>query len=349
MKKRILTLVLGVCLAITAVGCGDKADKSTKKESSKSDSSEDIIVKKYKGLEIEEPVYADVTDEDVEASIKSTLQTLATRKEISDRAVKEGDIVTMDYSGSIDGVLFDGGTDEGAELTIGSGQFIPGFEDQIIGHKVGETFDINVTFPEGYSEDLSGKAAVFAITLHKIEEEEIPELTEEILAKIGTDATTIEDYKKQVREDLEKSNAEAKENEIMQKLWEALINGCEVKKYPQDRLDEIKADIENEVGYVASYYGTTTEEFVKNYYGVTVEQMAKDLLAQEMAVDYIAKKEKINLTDKAYEEGVKELADMYGYTDVAEFEAEAGEEELKDMLLKNMVGEILKENCKFKK
>lgn len=344
MKKRVLAIAMGLCLAVTAVGCGEK------KVEEKPISNEKITIKKYRGLKVTEPEYADITDEDVEASIKSTLQTLATRNEIKDRAVKDGDIVTIDYSGKIDGVVFEGGTAEGAELKIGSGKFIPGFEEQIIDHKVGETFDINVTFPDDYgSTDLAGKAAVFTIVLHKIEEEIIPELSDSILTQIGTDAKTVEEYKKQVRKDLEASNAEAKATEIEQAVWGALIEQCEVKEFPQEKLDETKASLENDFAYAASYYGISIDEFVQNYYGISLDEMVKNLVTQELAVEFIAEKENIKLTNEEYEKGLKEMAETYGFSDVDEFETEAGAEAVKAMILQRMVGDFLVENCKLVK
>jgi len=194
MKKRIITLAAGVLTAVCMVGCGNKV-------------SDDVLtINQYKGLEVKKVEAIKVTDEDIEASINSTLSTMSTRNEITDRPVQNGDLVTIDYLGKVDGVAFDGGADEGAELSIGSGQFIPGFEEAIVGHSVGEVFDIDVTFPENYTETLAGKDAVFTITLHKIEQVIVPELTEELLPKLSETATTIEEFKQEVKEDLEVQN-----------------------------------------------------------------------------------------------------------------------------------------------
>lgn len=338
MKKRILTLILGVCLAVTAVGCGSKEISNDK-----------ITIKQYKGLEVEKSEETEVTDDDVQASIDSALQTLATRKEITDRPVQEGDVVTMDYVGKVDGVEFEGGSATGAELEIGSGQFIDGFEDELVGHSVGENFDIDVTFPEGYSEELGGKDAVFTITLHKIEEVLVPELTEELLPQLGTEAKTIEEYKAEIKKDLEKSNAETAETELEQRVWQALIENCVIDKYPEDKLSETIEGIESEVSYIASMYDMDAAEFVEMYYGVTSEEMAKNLIKQEYAIELIVEKEGLKLTNDEYEKGLSDLAEQYGYDNVDEFEEEAGVENAKQMILQNKVGEFLKENCKFVK
>ena len=338
MKKRILALIMGVCLTTTVVGCGGKEVSNDK-----------ITIKQYKGLEVEKTEAVKVTDEDVEASIQSTLSTKATYNDITDRPVQEGDLVTMDYVGTVDGVAFEGGTAEGANLEIGSGQFIDGFEDQLIGHSVGEQFDINVTFPEGYSEELGGKDAVFAITLHKIQEVIVPELTDDLLPELGTEAKTVKEYKELIKKDLEKSNAETAKTENEQKVWAALIENCVIDKYPEDKLEETISGIESEVSYVASMYDMSASDFIKTYYGITSEEMAKNLIKQEYAIELIAEKEKLELNNDDYEKGLAELAEQYGYDNVDEFEEEAGADTAKQMILQKKVGKFLMDNCKFVK
>lgn len=338
MKKRILTLVLGACVAASLVGCGGKI------------SNDKITIKQYKGLEVEIVEAVEVTDEAVEQSIQSTLQNFTTYNDITDRAVEEGDLVTMDYVGKVDGVEFEGGTAEGATLEIGSGQYIPGFEDQLIGHNTGEVFDINVTFPEDYgTEDLNGKDAVFTITLNKIQEIVIPELTDELLPEIGTDAKTVKEYKKQVKKDLEKSNKETAEATQEQNAWQALIDNCVVDKYDEKELEEQIANIESELGYMASMYGVTTDELVQQYYGVSVDEMAKNILKQQYAIELIVKKEKMELTNDELEKGIKKLAEQYGYENPDELEEEAGIDTLKQMILQEKVGKFLMDNAKFVK
>ena len=335
MKKRILALIMGVCLATSIVGCGKQI------------SNDKITIKQYKGLEVEKSDPIKVTDEDVESSIQSTLSTMATYNDITDRPVQEGDLVTMDYVGTIDGVAFEGGTAEGANLEIGSGQYIPGFEDQLIGHSAGEQFDINVTFPEDYNEELGGKDAVFAITLHKVQEVIIPELTDELLPELGTEAKTVEEYKKQVKKDLETSNQETADTELEQKVWAALIENCVIDKYPEDKLQETISGIESEVSYVASMYNMSPSDFIKQYYGITSEEMAKNLIKQEYAIELIVEKEKMKLSNEDYEKGLQELATQYGYENVDEFEEEAGAETAKQMILQKKVGKFLIDNAKF--
>lgn len=335
MKKRIIAFVLGISMMATMTGCGNGEISNDK-----------ITVKQYKGLEIEVPEAMEVTDEQVEQSIQSTLEAMfGETKEVTDRPVQTGDTVTMDYLGKVDGVAFEGGEAKGANLKIGSGQFIPGFEDKLIGHSIGETFDIDVTFPDGYSEELSGKAAVFTITLHAIEELIVPELTEDLLPELSETAKTMDEYKAEVKADLEKSNAESLKSQKEQLIWAALIENCVVEKYPEDKMEDILADIDSQFGYIASMNGMEVDELVKAYYGITSKQMAHNLIKQEFAVELIAEKEKLTLTEETYEEGLKEYAEQYGYDDVEEFEEMVTRKEVEKMLLQKNVGEWLLENC----
>ena len=333
MRKRFLALAIGAVMAMTVVGC------------SKGISDDVITIKQYEALEVAKVTPLEVTDEDVEMSIQSTLQTKATRTEITDRPVQNGDIVTMDYLGKTDGVAFEGGTAEDAELLIGSGQFIDGFEDALIGHSVGETFDINVTFPENYNEELAGKDAVFTITLHKIHVEVVPELTEELVKELSATATTIEDYKKENREYLELSNEETAKSELEQRVWQALIENCVIEEYPQDMMDAELAVIEEQFSAVASMYGMEIDELLQQVYGVSAETMAQNLIKQELAVMLIAEKEDLVLTLEEYENGLADYAIQYGYDDPAEFEEMVGEDEMRSILLQRRVGDWLIEHC----
>lgn len=326
---------MGLCMVLAIAGCGKK-----------SISNDVITIKQYKGLEVEKVEEQKVTDEDVENSIKTTMDTFAVTTDITDRAVQDGDIVKLDYAGKVDGVAFEGGTATGQSLTIGSGSFIPGFEDQVIGHNIGETFDINVTFPKTYSNspELAGKDAVFTITIHGIQVRTIPELTVDMLEKIGTEAKTIEDYKKEVKEDLKKSNKEAAKSELESKVWQALIEQCEIEKYPEDKYDEVVANIESQFGYMAQMYGMEVDDLVKEYYGITKDEMAKNLIKQELAVELIAEEEDLTVSKKEYKEGVKKYAEQYGY-EVDEFEEMAGKENIEATLVQEKVGKFLVDNC----
>ena len=185
----------------------------------------DVTVNNYLGLEIEKTV-EEVTDEEVDREIQTVRERNSREIEVTDRAVENGDTVIFDYAGYCDGVAFEGGTAEKQSLEIGSGHFIPGFEEQIVGKTIGEEFDVNVTFPEEYhAEELSGKPAVFKCKLHAINKIELPELDDDF-AKDVSEFDTFAEYKADVKAKIEKrheSNADIQvENDIMTKLIEAL-------------------------------------------------------------------------------------------------------------------------------
>ena len=263
MKKRIIAALVGICTVAVMTSCGNKGISNDK-----------ITIKQYKGLEVEKVDPVKVTDTDVEDSINSTLQTKSTQNDITDRPAQKGDVVTIDYEGKKDGVAFDGGTAQDQQLELGSGSFIDGFEDGIIGHNIGETFDLNLTFPETYDNnpDLVGQAVVFTVTLDKISEVIVPELTDELVAELSESAKTIEDYKKEVKEDLETSNKQAAESEQQQNVWDALMEQCTVEKYPKDKKQETIDNITTQYGSIASMYGMDdVDTFLEQAFGVTSE------------------------------------------------------------------------------
>ena len=335
MKKRLTAVVAGICALSLLGGCASGAI-----------SNDNITIKKYKGLEVEKVEQIAVTDEDVEMSIQSDLETLATKTEVTDRAAQLGDIATIDFEGKKDGVAFEGGAGTDYELELGSGQFIDGFEDGVVGHKIGETFDLDLTFPEDYgSQDLAGQAVVFTVTLKGLQQKNVPELTVDILEQLGTKATTIEEYKAQIRSDLEVSNKETAESTLLGSVWEALVEQCEVKKFPDGMLDEYVKNLEEQYSYYAQMYGMEIEEFFKQMFGMSAEEVAKTTATQELAINLIAEKEGLTITDKAYEEGVKELASQYGYEDTEEFIKAYTEDGIRKALLQEKVGKFLVDNA----
>lgn len=337
MKKRIVSLLVGICMAATLAGC-----------SSAGASNDKIKIEKYKGLEVEKVEVADVSDEDIEKSIQSTLEAKSTETEITDRPAQKGDVVTVNYEGKKDGVAFDGGTAENQQITLGAGGYIEGFEDGIIGHSVGETFDMNVTFPENYtSKDLAGQAVVFTVTINKIVEKVAPELTDELVAELSKESKTIEEYKKEVSEDLKESNEQAAQSQLEQNVWEALIENCKIEKYPKDKKQETIDNFEKQYESLAQMYGMTdADALVQQLYGMSIEVMAENTIKQEYAVELIAEKEKISISDDDYKEGLQKYAEQFGYTDGEEMENAVGKEKIEQVLLQEKVLSFLVDNCK---
>ena len=205
----------------------------------------EVKVGEYKGIEVTKTV-EEVTAEEVEAELKKVQERNSREIQVTDRAAENGDAVVIDYSGSVDGVKFEGGTAEKQTLVLGSGSFIPGFEEQVVGHNVGESFDVNVTFPEEYhAPDLAGKAAVFAIVLHEIKKTELPELDDEFACDVS-EFNTLAEYKA----DLEAKLKEAKEQQA-----NAMVEGQLIDTL----IERLEADIPEEM------FAQETENFVRDY------------------------------------------------------------------------------------
>lgn len=336
MKKKITTMLVGIMSTVLLVGCGNGEISNDK-----------IIITKYKGLEVDAVEEIEVTDEAIEQTIQSDLQILSTETEITDRPAELGDQVTIDYVGKMDGVEFEGGSAEDQTFILGEGSYIDGFQEGIVGKNVGEIFDVEVTFPESYpnNPDMAGKPAVFTMTLDKIVQIDVPELTEELLPEIGTSATTIEEYKEQIRKDLEESNKETVKKQLEEAVWKALSENCVVKEYPKDKLEELTTNIETQLSYYASMSGMDVEEVAQIMYGMSIEDMAKEMICQEFAVELIAEKEKMVITAEIYEEKLQEYATQYAIDDVTEFEEIVGEDTVKQTILQEMVAEFLMEHC----
>ncbi|MBQ8802384.1 MAG: trigger factor [Tyzzerella sp.] len=336
MKKRILALIMAVSMMAVLTGCGNGEV-----------SNDNITITKYKGIEVEEVAPEEVTDEAIESEILYTLQqTVAAEHGIKDRAAELGDVVIIDYEGKRDGVAFEGGTDTGYRLELGSNSFIDGFETGIVGHMPGETFDLNLTFPEEYpnNPDLAGQAVVFTVTFHAIAP---TELTDALATVICGTETTVEEYKQQVKEYLQESYEANAESKFSNAVITALLENCTVKNYDEDKLEEVKAQIESQYSYVTAY-GMEVDAFLEMY-GTSVEKMAKEQLCWEYAVELIAEKEDLTISLEEYENKLAEIIEGSEYTVESyeeAYEEMYGEGSLKIAMLQEKVSEWLLENCK---
>lgn len=345
MKKKVVAILTGA-LAASMLLSGCAASKGLE--------TDELKISMYKGVEVEEVEKPEeVTDEDVENTINATLQSNATIKEITDRAVESGDTATIDFVGKMDGEEFDGGSSTDYPLEIGSGQFIDGFEDSVIGHEIGETYDWNGKFPDNYGNtDLAGKDVVFTITVKSISQTEVPELTDDFVKQVSEESTNVKEYKEEVKKQLEEDNEQNYEDSLTQEAWDKVLENTEVKKYPEDEVKEFCDSLIEQYKTAAEYYGQEYEDFIETQMGTTVEDfeqqvedVAKENIKQKMATKAIADKEKIKLDDETYEKELKELADLYGYTDVDSLKEAASEEDLKDIVLNNLVKEWVREHC----
>ncbi|MCL2631251.1 MAG: trigger factor [Firmicutes bacterium] len=253
----------------------------------------------YKGLTIES-AEVEFNESDVDKEINRKLEQASRWVEATGRASADGDKVTIDYSGSVNGVKFDGGTAEGSELHIGSGSFIPGFEEQVIGMNVGDTKDIKVKFPEEYGEKtLAGKDAIFNIKLHAIKVKELPALDDEFVKDIS-EFDTLKEYKANVRETLLKNAEQASEYKNDDRIIEAIVNSTQIEIPPQMIEDEIDRIIE-EFKMRVTGAGLKLNDYLK-YAGLSLEDMraerkedAEKSVKTRMILEEIIKKEGIKL------------------------------------------------------
>ncbi len=276
----------------------------------------DVTLGEYKGINFKKPVY-NVKDEEVEEELKRLQERNSRMVEVTDRAVENGDSVTIDYSGSVDGVKFDGGTAEKQSLVIGSNTFIPGFEEQVIGMKIGEERDINVKFPEEYhAENLKGKDAVFAIKLHEIKKKELPELNDEFI-KESVGAESVEAYKAETRERLEKMNADRAERELEDEMVKKITETSDMEipdALIENQIDRMVQEMEYRMSYQGlkledylKYTGKTMEEFRKGY-----EEQATELVKSQLCIETLIEREEIVATDEEVEKRVEEMAKAQG-------------------------------------
>ena len=237
----------------------------------------EVTLGDYKGIEVPKTRFT-VKKDEIEEELKKVQEQNAREITIEDRAVKDGDILTIDYSGSVDGVKFEGGTAEDQTLVIGSGAFIPGFEEQLVGKNLNETADINVTFPEEYhAPDLAGKDAVFTVTVKAIKEKELPELDDEFAAEVS-EFETLEDYKADIKEKIRDRKKEAANTERENKIVDAAVEAATMD-IPEAMIEEQVQQMTDEFAQRLSYQGLSMEQYLM-FSGMDAQKFADDLKPQ---------------------------------------------------------------------
>lgn len=275
----------------------------------------EVEVSDYKGIAVEKEV-KEVTDEDIDQKLQNIQERHARMVDVDDRPAKDGDTVIFDFDGSVDGVPFDGGKAEKFSLVLGSGQFIPGFEEQVVGKPIGEDFDVNVTFPEDYqAEELKGKEAVFQCKIHEIKYKELPILDDEF-AKDASEFDTLDemkaDLRKQAEETNEKEASDAVENKLIDTVIEKMTGEIPDEMY-DSRVDEMVRDFEYRLqqqgmnlDLYLQYTGMELDGFRK-----TFEEQAKKQVQIRLALEKIVALENIEVDDEALEAEYAKLAENY--------------------------------------
>ena len=275
----------------------------------------EVTIENYKGIEAVKKS-AEVTDEDIDAEIKKVQERNSRMVTVEDRAAQNDDIAVIDFEGFLDGEPFEGCKGENYSLTLGSGQFIPGFEEQIVGHNTGDEFEVNVTFPEDYqAEELKGKATTFKCKLHEIKMKELPEVDDEFVKDVSefdTLADYKEDLKKKLAESKEKEAADDLENQLIDKLVE-LVQG----EIPEAMYENKIADSIREFGYRLQSQGLNLDTYMK-YTGMNVDQMKEGFRPQaerqvklRLALEKIAALEELKAGEEDLNQEYQKIAEQY--------------------------------------
>lgn len=321
----ILTLVLGLGLMFT--GCGGE-----KEPYSEYDLSEYITLPDYDTYEVDVPK-VEITDADIDAQIQKNLEAVATTKDVTEGTVDEGDTVKVKFEGTLeDGTTNDGMKSEGSQLTLGSGQFIEGFEEGLYGATIGEEVSLDLTFPDPYpkSPDLAGKGVTFKVTVLSKQEKEIPELTVDFV-KANSEVETIAEYRAEVGKSLEAASEEEQLTQIKFNLFTKIVEETEVLKYPEKEVNEQIEGLTQQYKDSAEAAGTEWITFLDQQLGMTEKEFneeaklyGEEVVKQEMVVYAMAEKEGITMTDEEYEQYLQDMLTAAGFESEAAFKTYAG-------------------------
>ncbi|WP_408070367.1 trigger factor [Butyrivibrio sp. JL13D10] len=312
----------------------------------------EVKLGKYKGVEVEK-MDLDVTDEEVNAEIDQERNRNARTIEVTDRKVEDGDIVTLDFEGFVDGIAFEGGKGTDYPLTIGSGSFIPGFEEQLVGFEIGKEGEVNVTFPKDYhSEDLAGKDATFKCTVKAIKTRELPELNDEFASDVS-EFETVAEYK----EDVKKKLAERKEAEAKAQREDAAVKAViedSEMELPEKMVETQQRQIVNDFAQRLQYQGMNMQQYMQ-YTGNTVEQLLEQVKPQaieriqsRLVLEAVAAAEKFEIAENEIQEELEKMAKQYNMEadKVKELMGDREIKSLKDDLLVQKAAKFLVENAK---
>lgn len=283
----------------------------------------EVKLGQYKDLEVKAQS-TEVTDEEVDAEIKKLQEQQAELVLKEDQPAAEGDTVVIDFEGKVDGVAFDGGKGENYSLELGSNTFIPGFEDQLVGHKAGETVEVNVTFPEEYhAEDLKGKDAVFETTIHEVKTKELPELDDEFAKDVDEEVDTLVELKAKTRERLEAQKQNAAKEAIQEEVIDKAVENAEIGEIPgamieedvHRQMDQYLAGLQQQGISADMYYkltGSSEEDLHKQF-----ESGAQKRVKTNLVLEAIVAAEDIKASEEEINAEIKELATQYGMEEAA--------------------------------
>lgn len=356
MKRKSYILVVAVMAsAMLLAGCGNKSQGNgtgdgkgeNSEEALDFDASEYVKLGDYKGLEVTYPSVLPVTDEEVQENIQYELEENTDYKEVKDRAAEKGDIANIDYTGTIDGEEFEGGSDSGYELELGSGDFLEDFENSLIGKKAGETATFTLTFPEDYGQDVAGKEAEFTVKINSVSEAVTPEYNEEFVKSVS-DYETTQDYEASVKKRLQEEAEESSKMEAEESALRLAIENATIDGYPQKLYDFFYDD--NVTGYknYAEFMGIDYEEFLESYMSEDdIKETTVDQVNEYLVASAILKAEGQEVSDADYSKLAEEMAKENEYETLEEYEKDYGKTYIMTQIVRQKAIEILYDSAKL--
>jgi trigger factor len=310
-----------------------------------------VTLGEYKGLTVVKGS-TEVTEDEIDEEAAYYISLADAQETLTEGTVQDGDTANIDYEGKLDGEAFDGGTAKGYDLEIGSGTFIDGFEEGLIGVEVGETVDLPLTFPENYgSEDLAGQDVIFTVTVNEIKR--TPELSDELVSTI-TDGeySDVESYRESLRAELEANKESTQESQMKSDLLTQIAASSTIEDYPQEMLDYGLSNMVSTYKSYAEMYSMEFEDFLSTYFGMTEDEFEEEALLavqeslkQEMYLKAIAEAESMEVSEEEFATESQNFADQYGYDSAEDLISQYGEETVRISILQNKVLDFLLENA----
>ncbi len=311
-----------------------------------------VTLGQYKGVKVDK-IEMDVTEEEITAEIDKEREKNSRTAEVEGRAVKEGDIATIDFEGFVDGVAFEGGKGNDYPLTIGSHAFIPGFEEALIGAQVGVEQDVNVTFPEDYqAEDLAGKAAVFKCTVKKLQEKQLPELDDDFVGEVSEESDTVEEYREEIKNKIAARKADEAKAKKEEAVVDAIIADAQMD-IPDAMLDTQQRQMIQEYAQRLQYQGISFEQYLQ-FTGMTHEMLMDQVKPQalrriqsRLVLEAVVAAENITATEEEIEEELKKMAEAYRVENdkVEEMLGKDGRKQIADDICVRKAADFVVENA----
>lgn len=366
MKRKSVSGLLGVMIALSLAGCG--TTKQKKPETADVNYRDYMTLCDYKNVEVEVLPLEEVTQEEIQKEIDACLNAEAESKQVTEGVVKDGDSINLDFSGLLDGVAFSGGTATDYSYTIGGG-FIEDLDRQLIGLEIGREYELPCTFPANYgNEELNGKDVIFVVTVNYVTEKILPEYNDEFVKKLTADSeqvlNTTAELEASIAEYLAEEKKNTYQNNVYSQMMNKIVEQSEIKSIPEaeynDTVDMIRTNAENEFNMMGSYMGYSDfESYLTGYYRyesmeafeTDIAEYAKEYMYEKMILTLVAEDEGITATQEEIDAYIEENAASYGYESAEAFRTAVGEtidSEVSEILINSKAADKLIEYAKIK-